>query len=62
MKYLPRVFAYLRPYWKLAAFSIVLTVLAALAGLLAPWPLKLVIDNVLGDLPLPAVLTTMSSS
>ena len=62
LNYLPRVFHYLRPYWKLAAFSIVLTVLAALAGLLAPWPLKLVIDNVLGDRPLPAVLTAMTSS
>ena len=62
MKYLPRVFQYLRPYWKLAAFSIVLTVLAALAGLLAPWPLKLVIDNVLGDRPLPAVLAALTSS
>ncbi len=62
MNYLPRVFAYLRPYWKLAAFSIVLTVLAALTGLVAPWPLKLVIDNVIGDLPLPPVLAGLTSS
>ena len=62
MKYLPRVFAYLRPYWKLAAFSILLTVLAALTGLVAPWPLKLVIDNVIGDLPLPPVLAALTAS
>jgi len=40
----------------MASFSIVLTVLAALTGLLAPWPLKVVIDHVLGNEPLPAVL------
>ena len=62
MKYLPRVFGYLRPYWKLAAFSILLTVLAALTGLLAPWPLKLVVDNVIGNLPLPPALAALTSS
>jgi len=56
LKFLPRVLSYLRPYWRLASFSIVLTVLAALTGLLAPWPLKIVIDHVLGNEPLPAVL------
>ncbi len=34
-----------------------LTVLSALTGLLAPWPLKIVVDNVLGTQPLPAVLS-----
>ena len=62
MNYLPRVFQYLRPYWRLAAFSILLTVLAALTGLVAPWPLKLVIDNVIGNLPLPPALAALTSS
>jgi ATP-binding cassette subfamily B protein/subfamily B ATP-binding cassette protein MsbA len=50
------VLRYLRPYWRLAAFSVALIVLGALAGLLAPWPLQILFDNVLGDRPLPAAL------
>ncbi len=56
MNHLWRALQYLRPYWKLATASAVLTVLAALSGLLAPWPLKIIVDNVLGTQPLPAVL------
>ena len=50
--YLLRVLPYLRPYWPLAAYSIVLTIGATLFGLLAPWPLKILIDNVIGQAPL----------
>lgn len=53
MKYFPRVLRYLRPYWKLAAVSVALIVLGALSGLLAPWPLKVLVDNVLQGQPLP---------
>src|SRR5262249_19114852 len=59
LKYFPRVLHYLRPYWKLAALSVVLLVLAALAGLLAPWPLQILFDNVLQDHPLPTFLADM---
>lgn len=45
--------AFIRPYWQpitlLAALSLAEVALATLA----PWPLKLVIDNVLGQQPLP---------
>ena len=51
MKYLPRILRYLRPYWKLAAVSGVLTILSAMTALLAPWPLKLIVDSVLGHHP-----------
>ena len=47
---------YLRPYWKLATLSAILIVLGGLIGLLAPWPLKIVIDHVLGHAPLPPLL------
>ena len=57
LEYLPSVLHYVRPYWKLAAASVVVIVLHTLAGLLAPWPLKIVIDNVLGGHPLPPILT-----
>lgn len=56
MKYLPRVLHYLRPYWRLAVASVVLIILGALAGLLAPWPLQFLIDNVLENRPLPPFL------
>ncbi len=56
MKYIPRIIPYLRPYWKLAATTVVATILVALIGLATPWPLQILIDNVLGDYPLPLVL------
>jgi ATP-binding cassette subfamily B protein len=59
VKYFRRVLHYLRPYSKLAVASVVPTVLAALAGLLAPWPLKILVDNVLGAHPLPPVLARL---
>lgn len=62
MHYVVRVLRYLRPRWKLAATSVVLTVLASLAALLTPWPLKIVVDNVLQKHPLPATLTHLLGS
>lgn len=56
MNYIRRILPYLRPYWWLAALSILMTVFAAGAGLLAPWPLTILIDNVLGSSPLPPIL------
>ena len=54
--YLPRVLRYLRPYWRLAAISGVVTILLALVSLAAPWPLKILIDHVLEPHPLPPAL------
>ena len=51
-----RTARYARPYWKLAISSIVLVFLGAAASLLQPWPLKILVDNVLGDHPLPGFL------
>ena len=56
LRYLPRVFHYLRPYWKLAAISAALIFVSALFGLLGPWPLKILIDSVMEGHPLPAAL------
>lgn len=59
MPLLPWTLAFIRPYWRpislLAALSLAEVVLAALA----PWPLKLVVDNVLGQQPLPAWLDAL---
>jgi ATP-binding cassette subfamily B protein len=54
LAYLLRVLPYLRPYWRLAVASVWLTIGAALFGLLSPWPLKVLVDNVIGQAPLPA--------
>ena len=53
LAYLLRVLPYVKPYWKLALSSIWLTIGAALFGLLSPWPLKVLVDNVIGQAPLP---------
>jgi len=47
---------YLRPYWKLAVVALVLVVVGAALGLLGPWPMAFLVDNVVGDKPLPAPL------
>lgn len=52
MKYLPRVIHYLRPYWPLGTASAAMIVLAGATSLLAPWPMKILIDSVLDKHPL----------
>jgi len=56
VKYIRRVLHYLKPYWRLALVSAVLIIVGALVGLLAPWPLQILFDNVLGGRPLPGFL------
>jgi ABC-type multidrug transport system fused ATPase/permease subunit len=46
----------LRPHWKLAAASVLLTVFSSLAALLIPWPLKIIVDHVLGTDPVSSTL------
>jgi ATP-binding cassette, subfamily B, bacterial len=52
----PRILPYLRPRKKLAATSLSLVAGGSLMALLAPWPLAILIDTVLGSKPLPALL------
>src|SRR4029434_2866295 len=59
VKFIPKVLRYLRPHWKLALVSVALIVLGALFGLLLPWPLKFLVDNVLQDAPLPDFLAAL---
>jgi ABC-type multidrug transport system fused ATPase/permease subunit len=56
MDLLLRVLPYVRPYSRLAVLSVCATVAAVVIGLLLPWPLKIVVDSVLGSRPLPAFL------
>ena len=56
--YLVRSSRYLLPYRQLAFVSVALILLITLVTLLTPWPIKIVIDNVLGDQPLPPWLAS----
>ncbi|MFL5818318.1 MAG: ABC transporter ATP-binding protein [Conexibacter sp.] len=54
-----RIGPYLRPHKGLAITSLVLMALSALMALLAPWPLAILLDTVLGEKPLPSLLGWM---
>jgi ATP-binding cassette subfamily B protein len=58
-KHIPRAFGYLKPYWRLAVLSACLIFLAAAVGLLVPWPLKVLVDHILQDEPMPLWLTSL---
>jgi len=53
---------YLRPYWR--AVIVVLASMLAEVGLqlLRPWPLKVLVDNVLGGHPIPSGITTVTGA
>lgn len=53
---LPRIVPYLRPHKRLAGMSLALVAMSAVTSLLAPWPLAIVVDSVLGNKPLPHLL------
>jgi ABC-type multidrug transport system fused ATPase/permease subunit len=59
IKYVPRVGHYLAPYWKLASVSAVMMIVAGGVALLVPWPLKILIDNILGKQPVPPWLHSL---
>jgi ATP-binding cassette subfamily B protein len=52
--------AFLRPYRKLAAAVVGLSILEIGLVALAPWPLKVIVDHVLSGLPLPEVLAAIT--
>jgi ATP-binding cassette subfamily B protein/subfamily B ATP-binding cassette protein MsbA len=54
--YTGNVVPYLRPYKWLAAATVLTVILVVLASLLSPWPMKVLVDSVLGESPVPAVL------
>jgi ATP-binding cassette subfamily B protein/subfamily B ATP-binding cassette protein MsbA len=53
VKYFSRALQYLRPYKALAFVSVLLVIISVFIGLLGPWPLKYIIDNVLKNEPWP---------
>ncbi len=55
----PRLLPYLRPRRGLAGASLGLVGVGAVLSLLTPWPLAIMIDTVLGNKPLPALLAPL---
>jgi ATP-binding cassette subfamily B protein len=51
-----RLFPYLRKYKALALASVSMIGAGSVAALIAPWPLAILLDTVLGNKPLPAIL------
>ena len=51
-----RVWPYLKPHKRLAAGSLSMVGVSAAMALLAPWPLAILVDTVLGNKPLPSIL------
>jgi ATP-binding cassette, subfamily B, bacterial len=60
--YCRKVLRYLRTYWLFAVGSALVTLLTAGVGLLSPWPMKILVDSVLGNEPLPGILRFVSPS
>jgi len=61
-RYLPRVLKYLRPYWTYAVLSVIVSTAHTVVGLLGPWPMKIMVDTVLGNEPLPSVVASALGS
>ena len=57
--YVPRVLVYLRPYKELAGISGFVIVMSSLVALLTPWPLQILIDHALQEVPLPWYLAAV---
>ena len=53
LKYIIRIFGYLRPYKGLSALTILGIFLSSIGALAEPWPLKIIVDNVLSGHALP---------
>lgn len=62
LSYCRKVVRYLRPYWLLAAGAVAGSVLTTGVGLLAPWPMKILVDSVLGNEPLPGLIHWVASA
>jgi ATP-binding cassette subfamily B protein len=62
VKGLPRILRYVRPHWRLAVFSALITGLGSLIALLGPWPLKLLVDNVIQQQAGPPIMRWLTSA
>src|SRR6185503_9279791 len=49
----PKMLALLRPHWKTLVIALLAVLVETSADLLEPWPLKIIVDNLLQSKPLP---------
>ena len=59
---LRRALHYARPFWMLIVASLVMIAATSVLALLAPWPLAIIVDSVLGSKPLPSFLPDWMNS
>jgi ATP-binding cassette, subfamily B, bacterial len=57
-----RIVDLLRPHWKALTFALAAVLGETLTDILEPWPIKIVVDNILQSKKLPAVLSGIVSS
>ncbi|HSH83062.1 MAG TPA: ABC transporter transmembrane domain-containing protein, partial [Herpetosiphonaceae bacterium] len=54
-----RLLRYMAPYWKGRALMVLMTLLSIAFSLLQPWPMKILVDHVFGNTPMPGTLAQM---
>ena len=52
----PHAWSLIRGQQRVALVGLVLTLFSIAASLLQPWPLKIIVDSILGSVPMPASL------
>jgi ABC-type multidrug transport system fused ATPase/permease subunit len=57
--YVRKISRYVRPYWRLGAGAVGATLLLVGVGLLTPWPMKILVDSVLGSAPAPDFMAAL---
>jgi ATP-binding cassette subfamily B protein len=58
----PHAWSLIRAQARDASFGLVLTLFGIAASLLQPWPLKIIVDSILGSVPMPQWLTFLGDS
>jgi ATP-binding cassette subfamily B protein/subfamily B ATP-binding cassette protein MsbA len=56
-----RLLRYALPYWRGWILIVVVTLLSTAFGLLQPWPMKVLVDNVLGNQPVDGMLASITA-
>src|ERR1700688_4977543 len=57
----PTMLELLRPHWKALSVALLAVIGETITDLLEPWPLKIIVDNLLQSKPLPPWLTAIVS-
>ncbi len=60
MREFGRLLRYAVPYWRAWTLVLLVTLLSTGLGLLQPWPMQIVIDHILGTVPLPPKLAVVA--